>query len=118
MSEHIESVLQENRRFAPAKEFRERAHLSSLEEYERLYRQSLEDPETFWANVASELHWFEPWKSVREWNEPFVRWFDGGTTNIAYNALDRHVEAGRGDKVAYHWEGEPGDRREITYRER
>jgi len=117
MSEHIESVLQENRRFSPAKEFRERAHISSYEEYERLYRQSLDDPETFWANVASELHWFEPWQSVRDWDEPFVRWFDGGKTNIAYNALDRQVEAGRGDKVAFYWEGEPGDRREITYRE-
>ena len=117
MSERIESVLQEGRRFAPPEAFRESARLSDPAEYERLYRRSLDDPEGFWSDVASELHWFRRWDAVHEWNEPFSRWFVGGRTNIAYNALDLQVERGLGDKVALHWEGEPGDRRELTYAE-
>jgi acetyl-CoA synthetase len=115
MSEHIESVLQETRRFAPPKAFRDAARINSVEEYERRYRQSLEDPDTFWGEVASELHWFEPWQQVQSWDEPFVKWFVGGKTNLAYNCLDLQVERGRGNKVAFFWEGEPGDRRVFTY---
>ncbi|MDZ7799919.1 MAG: acetate--CoA ligase [Trueperaceae bacterium] len=115
MSERIESVLQEGRRFPPPQTFRERAHVRDAASYQEMYRRSLEEPDAFWSEVASELHWFSPWRSVREWDEPFVKWFPGGTTNIAYNALDRHVEAGRGNQVAYFWEGEPGDRRTLTY---
>ncbi len=115
MSEHIESVLQETRRFAPPKAFRDAARINSVEEYERRYRQSLEDPDTFWGEVASELHWFEPWQKVQSWDEPFVKWFVGGKTNLAYNCLDLQVERGRGNKVAFFWEGEPGDRRVFTY---
>jgi acetyl-CoA synthetase len=113
--EHIESVLQEERRFPPSDEFRARARLNSLEEYQRLYRRSLDEPDAFWSEVADELHWFRHWDSVREWNEPFVKWFPGGTTNLSYNCLDHQVAQGRGNKVAFFWEGEPGDRRTITY---
>ena len=117
MSEHIKSVLQESRRFSPSGSFKETAKLSSLEQYQTLYRQSLDDPEAFWSDVANELHWFKPWDTLREWNEPFVKWFVGGQTNPAYNALDYQVEQGRGDKPAILWEGEPGDSRTLSYSE-
>ncbi len=117
MSERIESVLQESRRFSPPEGFRSKARLANLEAYERLYRQSLDDPDTFWGETAAELHWFKRWETVQAWDEPHVRWFVGGQTNLAYNCLDLQVERGRGDKVALHWEGEPGDRRTITYSE-
>ena len=117
MSDHIESVLQEERSFSPSDDFKSKAKLNSVEEYKRLHRQSLDDPETFWGGVANELHWFKEWDSVREWNEPFVKWFVGGQTNPSYNALDYQVEQGRGDKTAIHWEGEPGDTCSFTYSE-
>ena len=117
MSEHIESVLQESRRFGPSDTFRDEATLSTAEQYQKMYRQSLDDPEAFWGGVANELHWFKRWDTLLEWNEPFVKWFVGGTTNPAYNALDYQVEQGRGDKTAIIWEGEPGDTRTITYSE-
>lgn len=117
MSERIESVLSEDRRFSPSEAFKAKAKLNDVAEYEKLYRQSLDDPDTFWGNAASELHWFKPWDKVREWNEPFVKWFVGGQTNIAYNCLDYQIEQGRGDKAAIIWEGEPGDQRTLTYKD-
>ena len=117
MADRIESVLQEGRRFRPGETFKDEAKLSAEADYERLYRQSLDDPETFWGDVAKELHWFEPWQAVTEWEEPFVKWFVGGKTNLAYNCLDRHVEAGQGDKTAILWEGEPGESRTLSYRD-
>jgi acetyl-CoA synthetase len=115
MAEHIESILQEGRRFSPPQAFKARALISSRDEYDKRYRQSLEDPDSFWSEVASELHWFKRWDKVREWNEPFVAWFTGGKTNLAYNCLDRHLAAGKGDKPAIVWEGEPGDERVLSY---
>ncbi|CAN5779522.1 acetate--CoA ligase [soil metagenome] len=115
MHDHITSVLHEERRFRPAEGFRARARLRDMADYERLYRQSLDDPDVFWSDVASELHWFDRWNSVHEWEEPFTKWFVGGTTNLSYNCLDLQVERGLGNKVAFFWEGEPGDRRVITY---
>jgi len=115
MSDHITSVLNEDRRFPPPRAFRDQARLTTLEAYQRLYRQSLDEPETFWSDVASQLHWFDRWHTVSEWEEPHSRWFLGGTTNLAYNCLDLQVERGLANKVALFWEGEPGDRRVITY---
>ena len=81
-----------------------------------VYAEADADPEAFWAKQAGDLlDWFEPWHTVLEWDLPFAEWFVGGKLNASYNCLDRHVDAGRGDKVAYHWEGEPGDTRTITY---
>ena len=117
MTDRIESMMQEGRTISPSNDFKKNAKLSSVAEYERLYRQSLDDPETFWGDVANELHWFKPWNQVMEWNEPFVKWFVGGKTNISYNCLDFQIEQGRGDKQALLWEGEPGDKRTFTYRE-
>lgn len=115
MSQQIESVLQESRRFPPSENFKNKAKLNRLEDFQRLYKQSLEDPDTFWSNVANEQHWFKKWNKIQEWNEPFTRWFVGGETNISYNCLDQQVSQGRGDKVAFYWEGEPGDTRTLTY---
>ena len=112
---HIESILQESRRFSPHENFQAQAKLGTLQDYQKLYRQSLDAPDTFWANVANELHWFKPWDTVMEWNEPHVKWFVGGQTNPSYNALDYQLEQGRGDKVAFHFEGEVGDARALTY---
>ncbi|HBS29810.1 MAG TPA: acetyl-coenzyme A synthetase, partial [Phycisphaerales bacterium] len=85
----IESVLTENRLFAPRAEFAASAHVRSLDEYRRLFARSLADPEGFWGDAARELHWFTPWSRVLDWNPPDARWFVGARTNLAYNCLDR-----------------------------
>jgi len=115
--ETIESRLQENRLFEPDPAFCERAHIKSREEYDKIREQALADPEEFWGGVAEQLHWFEPWSKVLDWQPPFAKWFVGGKTNLSYNCLDRQVEAGNGDKTAILWEGEPGDKRSLTYAE-
>ncbi len=88
----IDSTLRENRVFPPPAEFSAKAHIKSLAEYEALYKQSIEDPETFWAGAARELHWFKPWDKVLEWNLPWAKWFVGGKMNLSYNCVDRHVD--------------------------
>jgi acetyl-CoA synthetase len=115
MSDTIDSVLTESRTFSPPESFRARAHLKDLAEFQAMYRRSLEDPEGFWGEAARMLHWFEPWRKVLEWNEPHAQWFVGGKTNLAYNCLDLQIERGHANKVAFFWEGEPGDKRAITY---
>jgi len=87
----IDSTLRENRVFPPPAEFSAKAHIKSLEEYETLYKQSIEDPEKFWAGAASELHWFKPWDKVLDWNLPWAKWFVGGKLNLCYNCVDRHA---------------------------
>jgi acetyl-CoA synthetase len=114
---NIDSTLQEVRRFEPSMEFRQKAHIKSLEDYERLYKEADDDPEKFWGNVANELHWFKPWTKVLEWNCPWAKWFVGGETNISYNCLDRNVQNGRANKTAIIWEGEPGEIRTLTYQQ-
>ncbi len=109
----IEALLSENRVFEPPEDFRRRA----LWNDRALYDRAAADPEGFWAEQAESLHWFERWDRVMEWKPPWVQWFLGGKINAAHNCLDRHIEAGGGDKVAYHWEGEPGEERTITYGE-
>jgi acetyl-CoA synthetase len=111
IEQNIEALLSEERVFPPPADFAERAIVNDPE----LYARANADFEAFWAEQAERLTWFSHWDSVMEWEPPLVRWFSGGTLNASYNCLDRHVEAGGGDKVAYHWEGEPGDTRTITY---
>jgi acetyl-CoA synthetase len=110
---NIDALLQEHRVFAPPEAFAERAIVSDPSVYERADA----DPEGFWAEQAERLSWSRRWDTVMDWNPPWVRWFAGGTLNASYNCLDRHVEAGGGDKVAYFWQGEPGEERTITYAE-
>ncbi len=115
MSNNIESFLHEDRRFSPPEKFKAKAKINNKEEYERLYRMSLGDPEAFWSSVANELHWFKPWDTLVEWNEPFAKWFLGGQTNISYNCLEHQINQGRGDKTAIIWEGENGDSISLSY---
>ena len=112
---HIVSLLKEQRVFPPDPEFSKRAHISSLEGYDALSKRASEDPEDFWAQIASELHWFSPWTKVLEWDLPFAKWFVGGKTNVSYNCLDRHLSSARKNKVAILWEGEPGEVRALSY---
>lgn len=123
----IESTLHENRVFQPPKPEEVGASrwlVDSLDAYQAIYDRSISDPEGFWGEVASELHWFKPWDSVLEWNAPDAKWFNGATTNICYNCVDRQVDNGFGDDPAIIWEGEPVDdsgkpvdQRTISYKE-
>ncbi len=113
----IDSILQEQRKFPPPAEFSRHAHVKSMDEYERLYKESVDDPDRFWSRIASELHWFKKWDKVLEWNCPWAKWFVGGRFNLSYNCLDRHVETGRKDKAAIIWESEPGEIRTLTYQQ-
>jgi acetyl-CoA synthetase len=113
----MESLLRENRVFAPPAEFAAKAHIKSLEQYEAIYRRSVEQPEEFWAEAASELEWFAPWEKVVEGEMGAAKWFTGGKLNLCYNCVDRHAAGARREKTALLWEGEPGEVRRITYGE-
>ena len=117
MSNNIESHLSEDREFKPSKEFSRKARISSMAEYKRLYKESIEKPNTFWAREAKELRWDKKWTKVLDWKAPYAKWFVGGKTNICVNCVDRHVDEGRGNKAAIIWEGEPGDKRTLTYQQ-
>ena len=108
----------EDRIYPPHADFVAGANVSGMEAYQALYRRSIETPEEFWAELAEkELAWFEKWSHVFEWHPPFVKWFVGGKINASYNCLDRHLATHRKDKIAFLWEGEPGEERRISYGE-
>jgi acetyl-CoA synthetase len=107
----IDALLKEDRRFPPSTSWRAAANITDPEIYARAAR----DPEAFWAGFARELEWMRPWDTVLEWKPPHARWFDGGKLNASVNCLDRHVRTARRNKAAIVWEGEPGDRRTLTY---
>ncbi|MFB4305096.1 acetate--CoA ligase [Actinomadura sp. GTD37] len=109
--ETLSNLLQETRRFAPPADLAAAANVKA-----DAYEQASEDTLGFWAEQADRLTWTKRWDDVLDWsNPPFAKWYVGGELNVAYNCVDRHVEAGLGAKVAYHWEGEPGDTRTLTY---
>jgi len=112
-SSALETFSQEDRRFPPPPEFVAQANMKDPAIYER----AANDLEGFWAEQAKTLTWRKPFTKVLEWDVPYAKWFVGGELNISENCLDRHVKAGKGTKVAYHWEGEPGDTRTITYQD-
>jgi acetyl-CoA synthetase len=116
-SQDIDSTLRENRLFPAPPEFSAKAHISSLEQYEALYKESIADPEKFWATVADDLHWFQKWDKVLDWNLPLAKWFVNGKINLSYNCVDRHALGARASKTALIWEGEPGEIRRLTYAE-
>ncbi len=108
----IDALQWEQRKFPPSDAFKKNTLVAGT----HLYEEADRDYEAFWARQASELvEWSRPWDTICEWNLPFSKWFVGGQTNVSYNCLDRHVLAGKGDKVAFHFEGEPGDTRTVTY---
>jgi acetyl-CoA synthetase len=107
----LENLLHEERRFPPSPEFAAQAVATA-----ELYDEAAADPLAFWDRQARALTWATPWAQTLDWSDaPFAKWFVGGTLNVAYNCVDRHVEAGHGERVAFHFEGEPGDTRTITY---
>jgi acetyl-CoA synthetase len=104
--------------YPPNPDFVRKAHVQGMDAYRDLYRRAQENPDEFWAEIASrEVHWFEKWSKVLEWNPPFAKWFVDATTNISYNCIDRHLTTHRKNKIAILWEGEPGDQRLISYQE-
>ena len=113
----MDSLLRENRVFPPPAEFAAEAHIKSLEQYEAMYRRSVDDPKAFWAEAAGELDWFAPWTEVQTGDISHATWFTGGKLNLCHNCVDRHANGARRDKVALLWEGEPGEVRKLTYGE-
>ena len=123
-SKNITSLSQEMRVFPPSKEFSKRAHIKSMAEYRKLYRESIKSPDKFWAKQAkNELVWFKPWKKVLHWKVPHAKWFVGGKLNVSYNCLDKHLNTPTANKAALIWEGEPaspgrvGEERVFTYKQ-
>ncbi len=116
-TENLDSSLRENRVFPPQPQFAAQAHIGSREQYESLYRRSIEEPEAFWAEMAKELRWSRAPQQVLSWNPPHATWFADGQLNMSDNCLDRHVDAGFGSHAALIWEGEPGEMRTLTFAE-
>src|SRR5687768_4241421 len=111
MSETLANLLHETRQFPPPAELAAQANVTA-----EAYESATKDRLAFWETQADRLHWHRRWDQVLDWSRPpFAKWFAGGQLNMAYNCLDRHIEAGLGDRVAIHWEGEPGDTRTLTY---
>ena len=110
MNDSLSNLLSENRTFPPTPEFAAQANAKA-----DMYEEAERDRLAFWEKQASNLYWHKKWDTVLDWQPPFAKWFVGGKLNASYNALDRHVLEGRGDRVAFLFEGEPGDTRKITY---
>ncbi|MEO6913015.1 MAG: acetate--CoA ligase [Candidatus Baltobacteraceae bacterium] len=106
----IEALAEEHRTFPPPAQFSAQANAQP-----DIYTEAARDPQAFWASWARKLEWSKPFTKVLEWNEPFAKWFSDGELNVSVNCLDRHVRAGNGERIAYYYEGEPGDRRTVTY---
>ena len=117
MSSHIESTLVENRVFKPAKAFASKARIKSMAQYKKMWNESIKNPEKFFAREAKELTWQKPWKKVLDWKEPYAKWFVGGQLNVSENCVDRHLDGPRRTKAAIMWEGEPGEKRVLTYQQ-
>jgi acetyl-CoA synthetase len=111
MTTEIDALLNENRKFAPSSGFRSAALVSD----DTLRQRAEKDPEGFWAEQASQLDWFRKWDKVLEWKPPHAKWFTGGKLNVSVNCVDRHIDSWRRNKAAFIWEGEPGDKRTLTY---
>ncbi len=121
---NITSVLQEKRVFPPPAAFAKTAHIKSMAQYRKMYKESIDAPHKFWGRVAKEeLIWFKPWKTVLQWKVPHAKWFVGGQLNVSSNCLDRHLATETANKAAIIWEGEPatpgkaGEERTITYKQ-
>ncbi|MCC7558811.1 MAG: acetate--CoA ligase [Methanobacterium sp.] len=121
ISSDLDALLHENRLFPPSADLMENSNIQEwmkrygIKDYDELLQRALEDPDWFWDEVARELEWFQPYQDVLKWDPPHAEWFSRGKFNIAYNALDRHVQSWRKNKVAYIWEGELGQVKKLTY---
>jgi acetyl-CoA synthetase len=114
---NIESHLIEKRVFKPAKDFSKKARITSLAQYREMYEESIRRPDKFWSREAGELAWQQKWTKVLEWKEPFAKWFVGGKLNVSENCVDRFLGTPRQNKAAILWEGEPGEKRSLTYQQ-
>ncbi len=112
---NIESHLVENRVFKPSAAFSKKARIGSMAEYKKLHAESISKPDKFWAREGGELQWQKKWSKVLDWKLPYAKWFVGGKINASENCLDRHLETPRANKAAIIWEGEPGEKRVLTY---
>ncbi|HZT08926.1 MAG TPA: acetate--CoA ligase [Chloroflexota bacterium] len=112
-TDSFDTLLKEERQFAPTPEFRDQAHVRDT----AIYQRASDHLEEFWAEAARELHWYKPWDRTLEWNAPWAKWFVGGELNVCYNCVDRHLATWRRNKAAIIWEGENGDERVLTYRD-
>ncbi|OGG03368.1 MAG: acetate--CoA ligase [Candidatus Glassbacteria bacterium RIFCSPLOWO2_12_FULL_58_11] len=110
-SQTIDVLLEEDRTFEPSAQFKSQANIADP----GIYEKARKDPENFWASFAEELHWYRKWDKVLEWNPPYAKWFVGGKINACYNCVDRHVKNGLRNKAALIWQGEPGEKRTLTY---
>ncbi|PKL93300.1 MAG: acetyl-coenzyme A synthetase, partial [Gemmatimonadetes bacterium HGW-Gemmatimonadetes-1] len=110
MSDQLSSLLSEDRRFPPSAAFAAAANAQP-----GIHERASADRLAFWAEEAGRLDWFTPWTTVLEWQPPHAKWFQGGTLNVSVNCLDRHLQGARRNQAALIWEGEPGDRRVLTY---
>ena len=115
MPEDFTSILNEKRIFKPSKEFSKGAHIKSLQQYKKIYKDSIKNPEKFWSEKAKQLHWFKKWNNVLRNNNGFYKWFEGGKINVCYNCLDKNIVEGKGSKVAIIWEAEDGQTKKYTY---
>ncbi len=118
--QNISNLMSETRKFPVPDSFRSKAWINSMEQYEKMYRRSLDDPEGFWGEMAETLDWYKKWNKVYSFNKDTVdiKWFEGGKINVSYNCIDRHVKAGKGDKTAILWVGDdPDEDRHISYSE-
>ncbi|MBI1910629.1 MAG: acetate--CoA ligase [Deltaproteobacteria bacterium] len=117
LEETIKVLLNEERVFPPTAELKANAHIKGIEEYERLYKQSIEDPDAFWSKMADIIHWSKKWDKVSEWDfhKPSIKWYLGGKLNASYNCIDRHLSTWRRNKAAIIWEGDDGSYRTYTY---
>src|SRR5216110_2769023 len=117
METNIESHLIEKRVFKPAKDFSKKARIKSIAQYRKMYRESMRRPDAFWVREAKELVWRKQWRRVLDWKAHFAKWFVGGQLNLSENCLDRHLDGPRRNKAAIIWEGEPGEKRTLTYQQ-
>jgi acetyl-CoA synthetase len=111
------SLEKEKRIFRPSADFSRKAHIKSMNQYRKMYSESVKNPGKFWAKIASELHWFKKWSKVLSWKLPHAKWFIGGKINLSYNCIDRHLNSWRRNKAAIIWEGENGETATWTYQE-
>src|SRR5437870_12681358 len=114
---NIESHLKEKRVFKPAKEFAWKARIKNLAQYRRMYRESIRQPDKLWSREAQELSWQKRWRKILEWKAPFAKWFIGGKPNLPENSLDPHLTNHPRNKAAIMREGEPGEKRTLTYQQ-
>ena len=118
MSRKIDVTLDENRIFPPSAAYVAHSSVKRQQDFDQMYRRSIDEPEKFWAEIAEQFSWYKKWNRVCGWDHrPFIHWFEGAKLNITENCIDRHLEAGRKDKTAIIWEGEPGDKSTLSYGE-